>query len=614
MNLKQRGYNDCILRADLSSGTFEKEPLPEAAMRPLLGGKGLGAYLLLHATPAHVAPLSPENPLILNVGPLTGTTAPTGGRLGSTTISPATNTYSDAYCGGFVGQMIKYAGYDALILQGAAAEPVMLVIDDDKVELRPAAGLWGKTIPEASEALHTQFGPGWQSLVIGPPGERRTNIASIFNDTRALARGGVGAVMGSKNLKAVVVHGTGTVQVADKKRFERALQLATRAIRMSSGISRMKVDGTANILEFVNAVGALPTRNFRQAQFESADEITGSAFAKHEWVHDYACFGCPIACSKVTRPVDGKPLEGPEYETAFALGSNCAIGDREAIIRMSQLCDEYGIDTISAGGIVGFVMELFEEELIGPADLDGIAPRFGDCQAAVALVGKMARVEGCGEWLSQGVAKIAERYPAAAGYAMHVKGLEMPAYHPNGAKGIALAYAISERGADHGRGAPLSEVLGGADPLSTVGKAQLFREHQAESALWNSAVLCYFPSFGMNLKELWQLVDGATGFDYASVREFEQVGERISTVCRLFNIREGLDRKQDTLPARNLSQPMAEGPARGQVVELDMMLDEYYHRMGWDANGLPTHPRLRELGLDGLLPASALAGIPEETV
>jgi aldehyde:ferredoxin oxidoreductase len=380
------------------------------------------------------------------------------------------------------------------------------------------------------------------------------------------------------------------------------MQLATRAIRMSSNISRMKQDGTANILEFINAVGALPTRNFRQGQFEAADAITGSAFREHEWTSDYACFGCPIACSKVTRPVDGKLLEGPEYETTFALGSNCGIGDREAIIRMSLLCDEYGIDTISAGGIVGFVMEMFEAGLVRAADLDGIEPRFGNCQSALALIGKMARVEGCGEWLSQGVAKISERYPEAAAFAMHVKGLEMPAYHPNAAKGMALAYAISERGACHLRGAPLSEVLGGADPLTPDGKAQLFREHQSESALWNSAVLCCFPGFGMNLKELWQLANAVTGFEYESVKEFEQVGERINTLCRVFNVREGFARRQDTLPLRNLSQPLSDGPAKGQVVELDGMLDGYYARMGWDKNGIPTMQRLGELGLDQLLP------------
>lgn len=601
MNLRNRGYNDCILRVDLSSGKVTKEPLPQEAMPLLLGGKGLGAYLLYKEQAAGVAPLSPENRLILNMGPLTGTTAPTAGRFGSTTKSPATGTYSDAYCGGFFGQTLKYAGYDALVLTGAADEPVTLVIEDDRVELRPARHLWGTTIPAADEALHHELGSGWQNLLIGPPGEKLTNISSIFNETRALARGGIGAVMGSKNLKAIAARGSGTVNVADRGRFDRALQLAARAIRMSSSISRMKTEGTANILEFVNVVGALPTRNFQQGQFEGADAISGAAFREKSWKRDYACFGCPIACSKVTHPVDGKLLEGPEYETIYALGSNCAIADQDAIIRMALVCDEYGIDTISAGAIVAFVMEMFEKGVISPAELDGIEPRWGDCRAALALVEKMARVEGCGEWLSAGVAQIAERYPTAAPYAMHVKGLEMPAYHPNAAKGMALGYAISERGACHLRGAPLTEVLGGADPLAIEGKAHLFRDHQAESALWNSAVLCCFPGFGMSLKELYQLVSAATGFEYGSVREFERAGERISTLARLFNTREGFARAQDTLPERNLHQPMSSGPARGHVVELDPMLDEYYAMMGWDANGIPTHECLAELGLTGIL-------------
>jgi len=604
MDPRKSGYCDCILRVDLSTGSITREPLPQDALRPLLGGKGLGAYLLFHELPAGVDPLSPDNRLILNVGPLTGTTAPTAGRLGSTTKSPATGTYSDSYCGGYFGQTMKYAGYDAILLQGAASEPVMLVIDDERVELRPAADLWGRTIPQANDLLLAQYGKGWQSLVIGPPGEKKANIASIFNETRALARGGVGAVMGSKNLKAILGRGTGSVLVADRQRFERALQLASRAIRMSSGITRMKQDGTANILEFVNAIGALPTRNFQQGQFEGADEITGSSFRQRSWKRDYACFGCPIACSKVTHAVDGKLLEGPEYETVFAVGSNCAIADQETIIRLNLVCDEYGIDTISAGGIVAFVMEMFEKSLLSASDLDGIEPRFGDCQAALALVEKMARVEGCGEWMSRGVASIAELYPAAASFAMHVKGLEMPAYHPNAAKGMALGYAVSERGACHLRGAPITEVLGGADPLAVDGKAQLFRDHQCESALWNSAVLCCFPGYGMSLKELCQLVNAATGFDYPSVKDFEGMGERINTLCRLFNVREGLSRAQDTLPARNLSQPLPGGPARGQVVDLDPLLDEYYDLMGWDRSGIPSPETLARLGLERLLAAS----------
>jgi len=602
MNPTQRGYCNCILRVNLNSGRISTEPLPEVALRPLLGGKGLGAYYLLKEQPAGVQPLSPDNKLIFNVGPLTGTTAPTAGRFGSTTKSPSTNTYSDAYCGGYFGQTMKYAGYDAIIVDGAASEPVSIAIDNDRVEIKSARDLWGTTITEATERLWHEYGRDWQSLVIGPPGEQRTNIASIFNDTRALARGGVGAVMGAKNLKAIVARGTGRVQVADRARFDRALQLASRAVRMSSAITRMNQEGTANILEFVNMVGALPTRNFQTGQFEGADKISGEAWKEKSWKRNYACFGCPIACSKITREVDGKVLEGPEYETIYAVGSNCAIADHDAIIRMSLLCDEYGIDTISAGAIVAFVMELFEKDFIRANELDGLEPRFGDCAAALALIEKMAKVEGCGEWLSEGVAKIAARYPGSEAFAMHVKGLEMPAYHPNAAKGMALGYAISERGACHLRGAPLTEVLGGADPLSIAGKAQLFRDHQAESALWNSAVLCCFPSFGMSSKELWQLVNAATGFDYATVREFEMVGERINTLARVFNVREGLARSQDTLPARNLAQPLqGSGPAKGHVVELDPMLDEYYSLMGWDQNGVPTQAQLKELELDQLL-------------
>lgn len=600
MNLKERAYADCLLRVNLSTGAISTEPLPEAAIRPLLGGKGLGAYLMLKEQAAGVAPLAPANHLIFNVGPLTGTTAPTAGRLGSTTKSPATGTYSDAYCGGYFGQTMKYAGYDALVLEGAAGEPVMLVIDDGQVELRPASHLWGTTIPAATEAIAHAFGKGWQSLVIGPPGEKRANLASIFNDTRALARGGVGAVMGSKDLKAIVARGSGKVTVADRLRFDRANQLASRAIRMSSAITRMNKEGTANILEFINAIGALPTRNFQEGQFEQAGEITGEAWRQNSWKRDYACFGCPIACSKVTRPIDGKVLEGPEYETIYAIGSNCAIADQEAIIRMSLLCDEYGIDTMSAGATVAFVMELFEKGILSTWDLDGLEPRWGDCRAAMGLMEKIAKVEGCGEWLSQGVAAIAARYPESTPFAMHVKGLELPAYHPNAAKGMALGYAVSERGACHLRGAPLSELLGGADPLATTGKARLFRDHQAESALWNSAVLCCFPGFGMSLKELCQLVNAATGFDYANVKEFELVGERISTLCRLFNAREGFTRLQDTLPERNLHQPLPGGPAKGQVVELNVMLDEYYQLVGWDSNGVPTPQRLAELGLEVL--------------
>jgi aldehyde:ferredoxin oxidoreductase len=599
MDLRKRAYCDQILRVNLSLGEIHSTPLPGDAMPLILGGKGLGAWLLYHEASAGVDPLSSDNPLIFHNGPLTGTTAPTAGRFGSTTLSPATGTYSDAYCGGYWGQMLKYAGYDALILTGAADEASMLIIEDGKVELRQADHLWGLNISQTSQALRKEFGDGWQSLTIGPPGEKRRNLAGIFNESRALARGGVGAVMGSKNLKAILTRGSGLVKVHDPQRYNRALQLAFRAVRMSSETTLLSQEGTVNILEIINVMGALPTRNFQSGQFEAADALSGDSFRKHEWAKDYACFGCPIACGKYTRPLeDGVVIEGPEYETTFALGPNCAIGDRETIIRLNWWCDEYGLDTISTGGVVGLVMEMFERGLIQASDLDGIAPRFGDADAALALVEKMAKVEGCGEWLAQGVASIAEMFPEVEPFAMHVKGLEMPAYHPNAAKGTALAYAISERGACHLRGAPLGELFSGsADPLSIEGKPQLFRDHQADKAVWDSACLCYFPGYGMNLKELWQLVTAATGFDYPAVKDLELVGERISTLARAINVREGFRRAADTLPDRNLTQPMVGGPADGHTVELAPMLDEYYRLMGWDSEGVPTPERMQELQL-----------------
>ncbi len=599
MNLKERAFCDCILRVDLTGGNIETTPLPAEAMPLILGGKGLGAWLLYHEQAPGVDPLAPENHLIFHNGPLTGTSAPTAGRFGCTTRSPATGTYSDSYCGGYWGQALKYAGYDSLVVTGSASEPSILIIDGDHVHFESADHLWGLNITETTHKIWEQFGRDWQSLVIGPPGEKRRNLAGIFNETRTLARGGVGAVMGSKNLKAILVRGKGYVHVYNPMKYKRALQLAFRAVRMSSEITLLSREGTANILEIVNVMGALPTRNFQEGHFESADQVSGWSFREHEWTKPYACFGCPIACGKYTRPQkDGVLIEGPEYETIYAFGPNCAISDRETIIRLNWWCDEFGLDTISAGVVIGFVMEAFEKGMISTRDLDGIEPRFGDAQAALALIEKMARVEGCGEWLSQGVAAIAERFPESVDIAMHVKGLEMPAYHPNAAKGTALAYAISERGACHLRGAPLGELFSGAaNPLSINGKPQLFRDHQADKAVWDSACLCYFPGYGMKLKELWQLINAATGFDFSTVSDLERVGERISTLARLFNVREGFARAQDTLPFRNLYQPLVVGSSGGQVVDLAPMLDEYYRLMGWDENGIPSSERLQELSL-----------------
>jgi len=602
MSLKECGYADNILRVNLTKQTWSTERLDEHLMKLLLGGKGLGAYHLYKELAPHTDPLSPANPLIFVVGPLTGTIAPTAGRFGVVTKSPATQTFLDSYCGGFFGQTMKFAGYDAIIFEGASCDPVTIVIDDDKIRFESAKELWGTTTAEATRKLKGMLGEGFQTAVIGPPGERMAPIAGIFSDERTAGRGGAGAVMGSKKLKAIAIRGTGSVTVHDPVGFDEAAWIAYRMLRMSNQIRRMSEDGTANILGLVNAAGALPTRNFQEGQFEHSSEMTGEVWRKEYWTRTIGCHGCPIYCSKVarskTRPIS---VDGPDYETMWAVGVNCGLTDKEAIIYSNYLCDLYGIDTISVGNIIGFVMELYQREMISAEDLGGIKAEWGNGDAMVALTERMAKGDGVGELLQKGVREISRHYPGSESFAMHVKGLEIPAYHPNAAQGIGLSFAISERGACHLRGTPLSEILGGADPLTTDGKAELFKTNQLDTSVVNAAVLCYFVKFGITLKEIYQLVNPCTGFGYKDVRDLERVGERVTVLARLFNGREGFSAKDDILPKRALSEPLPSGPAKGHVLELETLRTEYYGIMGWTEDGIPTEKRLVELGLKAIL-------------
>ncbi len=600
MGLEQRGYAGQVLYVDLDPFETHSEPLRQDVAALLLGGRGVATWLWhSHQSPG-ADPLGPDNLLIIATGPLTGTPAPTSGRFGLLTKSPASGGILDSYCGGAFGQALKFAGYDFLVVRGAAPEPSILVIQDDAVWLEPAGEHWGGTIGPTERALRARYGRHAEVLLIGPAGEWGSWLAGVFNRERAAARGGGGAVMGSKRLKAIVVGGSGGVQVHDPERFDEGLRLAYRALRMSSPITRLGTHGTANILELIDVAGALPTRNFQAGQFEEAEELYGERWREEVWSQDVACWGCPIHCSKIAKRADYM-LDGPDYETIYSFGSCCGISDRWAIVEANHICDEYGLDTISAGNVIAFVMELYQRYYVTSDDLDGITPLWGNSEAMLALLGKMARGEGFGRLMGLGVRELSRRYPGSEAFAMQVKGLEMPAYHPNAAKGMALGYAVSERGACHLHGAPLVELLGGADPLTEEGKPALFRIYQSEKAVIDSAILCYFTHFGMSLKELWQLVVPATGWDYPTPRDLERVGERISTLARLCNIREGLGRADDRLPARALREPMPSGPAQGQVVDLEPMLDAYYRLMGWDEQGNPSAARLRELGLDALL-------------
>jgi aldehyde:ferredoxin oxidoreductase len=497
---------------------------------------------------------------------------------------------------------MKFAGYDAIIVEGAAKEPTSVIIDDDRVRFQSAKELWGTTTTEATRRLKGELGEGFQTVVIGPPGERMAPISGIFSDERTAGRGGAGAVMGSKRLKAIAIRGTGSVKVHDPDGLDEAGWIAYRMLRMSNQIRRMNEDGTANILGLVNAAGALPTRNFQEGQFEQSGEMTGESWRREYWTRTTGCFGCPIYCSKVarakTRPLS---IDGPDYETIWAVGVNCGLTDKEAIVYSNYLCDLYGIDTISVGNIIGFVMELYQRKMISSAELGGIKAEWGNGDAMVALTELIAKGTGIGELLQQGVREISKHFPGSEDFAMHVKGLEMPAYHPNAAKGIGLSYAISERGACHLRGMPLSEILGGADPLTTEGKAELFKTNQLDTSVINAAVLCYFVKFGITLKEIYQLINPCTGFEYKTLRDLELVGERGTVLARLFNVREGFSAKDDILPKRALLEPLPSGPAKGHVVELEKMRAEYYQLMGWSEDGVPSEARLAELGLKEIL-------------
>jgi aldehyde:ferredoxin oxidoreductase len=600
LSLQSRGYAGRILFIDLEGPEHWTEPLPPHVAEGLLGGRGVATWLWYHNQPKRADALSPDNHLIVFTGPLTGTTAPTAGRFGLVTKSPATGSILDSYCGGPFGQALKYAGYDCLVVRGRADQPSVLVIEDERVSLKPAGDLWGATITHAERALKAEHGPHAQALLIGPAGEWGSLMAGVFSGERAAGRGGAGAVMGAKNLKAIVAKGSGGVRVWDREGFAEGLRLALRALRMSSAIERLSEYGTSNILEFINVAGALPTRNFQAGQFEGAEELFGERWRQEVWAQSVACWGCPIHCSKLVRR-DDYTLDGPDYETVYSLGSTCGISDRWAIVEANHICDEYGLDTISAGNAIGFAMELFQRGYVTAADLDGIEATWGNAGAMLALLRKMAVGEGVGRQLGMGVRRLSQKFPGSEDFAMHVKGLEMPAYHPNAAKGMALGYAVAERGACHLHGAPLVELLGGANPLTIEGKADLVRIYQSEIAVIDSAVLCYFTHFGMSLKELWQLIVPATGFDYARPRELEQVGQRISTLARLCNLREGFTRADDTLPKRALRDALGEGPAKCQTVDLEPMLDEYYALMEWDSEGRPTQACLERLEMGALL-------------
>jgi len=613
--LSYKGYAGKILRVDLTNKKVTAENVDDTLARQYLGGNGFGIKYLYDEVPAGLNPLDPENRLIIMTGPGEGTMLPGAGRAVVVTKSPLTNHFIDSYFGGHFGGELKYAGYDGIIIQGKADKPVYLLIEDDEVSIKDAEGLWGFDTFQTQFKMREELGEDICTLTIGPAGEKMVPLACIISGVNAAGRGGTGAVMGSKNLKAIAVKGSKDVTVADIEGFKKYVKDVVERVKAHPGTGKnLPAYGTTASIKTNNDLGILGTRNWQQEQFEGAVDINGTTTKEKYGAGSITCMACPIACSQVTSVnkgiYKGAITIGPEYETLFALGSNCGNSNIESIVRGDQMCDEYGIDTISTGGVIAFAMECYEKGIIGKEQTDGLELTFGNHEAIISLIEKIARKEGFGEILGQGVKKAAEHFgQGAEKFAVHVKGLEVPAHSTRGLPGMAIGYATSNRGGSHQDGRATAERIGKVDRDVTEGKGRYAVHVQRMTALCDSIITCrmtenIYGLIGITDDHV-QMVRLITGMN-VDKEELIDIADRIYTLERAFNIREGDEsRKTDTLPGRFMEEPIPSGPSAGKVISrelLDKLLDEYYEERGWDkTTGYPTPETLQKLGLEQVI-------------
>src|SRR5918994_538460 len=584
------GWSEKVLDIDLTSHTFNTYPLDMEMARQFIGGRGLGARLLWDIVGPEVDPLSPENVLIFTNGPLTGTGYQTSNRFSVTTKSPLTGTVLDANSGGFWGMQFKKAGYDVLIVRGKSDTPVWIEIQDERITFHDASALWGMRVFALTEKLG-QNNNKRNVLCIGPAGENLSRMAATMNDReRVLARGGPGAVMGSKNLKAIVVEGKNRPSIEDPERFK-FLLYETRKLLAASPLTSQALPefGTVVLMNIMNNVGALATRNHQQTQFEGAEAISGEELTEKYLVKNASCWACPIGCTRITKTGKGEG-EGPEFESTWALGAQCGIDDLPAIIEANALCNDLGIDTISAGSTIACAMELSEK---GYMDSD---LRFGRAEQLAPTIEAIACRYDIGAELADGSLRLATKYGHPE-FSMTAKGLEMPAYDPRGLQGQGLLYATSNRGGCHMRGNMIGlEVLGlpkMIDRFQVQGKSSFVILNQNSNAAIDSLVICKFTHMGVADEYFARVLSAVTGIHYAT-GDMIKAGERVWNLERLYNNREGFTAKDDTLPPRLLTEAPADGPSKGWVSHLAPMLTEYYRTRGWDQSGIPTPKKLAE--------------------
>jgi aldehyde:ferredoxin oxidoreductase len=601
------GYGGQVLRVDLTHGTIEKSELDPDLARDYLGGRGFAAKILYAELERGIDPLGGANKMIAAAGPLSGLAIPGAGKTTFAAKSPATGGYGDSNVGGLFSAEMKYAGYDLIVVQGVSPEPVYLFIQDDLVELRDAKKYWGQGAITAEAALKKDLGDDFQIALIGPGGENLVKFACICHDFgRQAGRTGVGAVMGSKKLKAVAIKGTRSIPVADVREFRRVGREMLEFCKNSDAWDVWVRLGTAGVNVPSNEWGSFPTRNFQTGHFDDMEKMTGEYMRDKIVITDKACFGCPSACGKYsyTKKWDVR-VEGPEYETAAFLGSDVGIADIEDVAYANYLCDELGIDTISAGNVIAFATECFEKGVIGPQDTGGLKLTFGDSEAVFELVQRIARREGIGDTLAEGVRRAAEVFGGdSAHYAMQIKGLEISGYESRDAPAMMLAYMTADVGAHHNRAWAITyDIEVGRDAI-TPDKAAKVIDLQHIRPLMDCLGTCrlQWVELGLPLDYYAPAMKTITGVD-RSWDDLIHAAERVWNLTRAFWVREidGFGREWDYPPPRWYSDPVPTGPSKGKLVSrenVEKLLDMYYEQRGWDENGIPTREKLDELGLD----------------
>lgn len=603
------GYCGRILRVDLTEGKIWEEPLNEAYARLFVGGSGLAARYLYDMADASTDPLGPENPLILMTGPLVGTAMPSAGRLSVCALSPLTRIWGESNTGGFVGPELRFAGYDGIIITGRAEKPVWLSVVRGEARLHDAADLWGLDSYATQEQVREKLAdPKARILCIGPAGERQVKMAAVMNDHgRAAGRTGMGAVMGSKNLKAIALRGDFSVPLADPEGFKEAVRAVNAAVQEDTAAEALRLAGTAGYVDMALMFGDLPIRYYRQGEWEEAGNLSGVLMADRYLNRSIACYRCPIACGRETRaPRYGLDrVDGPEYETLGALGTLVMVSDLEDVIYAGHLCNLYGMDTISVGGTIALACELFDRGIITTAHTGGLEIRYGDAATVHRLIEMIARREGFGDLLAEGSATLAEHF-GVPDLAVVVNRLEVPMHDPRAFVGMAVTYALSPRGACHmegdmygvdtGQGPAVELGIVPGDRLEmTEEKGRIAARQQAWRNLYNALILCQFQNPGV--ERVLAALNGATGWGW-SPEDLLAAGKRIVNLKRVINMRRGVTRESDRLPAL-LLEPLAEGGAAGVVPDLSVLLAGAYAEYEWDPQtGAPTEAALRSLGLE----------------